>query len=329
MIFAALVRDYGDIDAEVAACRTNAALFDFSFMSRGVVSGPGAFAAVQSLTPRPLTALYPGRILYALRVDAGGLARADLTVWQTGPDSFEAFSGRREDIAALPGGRDCSADTCILAVQGPRSLAALARCCDPVPLAALDYFEHAATRIAGIDCRVGRLGYTGERGFEIVAPAAAKAELWRALSAYARCAGFAAADVLRIEAGFALFANDFRPGVTPAEAGLPRFAAAGAPPRVEFTGFTARSAERPILFAPAPNLSLPMKEGEIVVTSAAWSAGRVIGLGFIRAGAAGEAFTDPTGRFTDLRRARVPFVDPQKRRVRGGWRPADFLPDPG
>ena len=188
-----------------------------------------------------------------------------------------------------------------------------------------DYFEHGTARIAGIDCRVGRLGYTGERGFEIAAPAAAKAELWRALSEHARCAGFAAADVLRIEASFTLFANDFRPGVTPAEAGLARFAAAGAPPQVEFIGFTARSAERPILFAPAPNLSLPRAAGEIAVTSAAWSAGRVVGLGFVRAGAPGPVFTDPTGRFTGIRRASVPFFDPEKRRARGGWRP-DYLP---
>jgi glycine cleavage system aminomethyltransferase T len=326
-MFAALVRDYGDIDAEVAACRTDAALFDFSFMARGTVSGPTAFTAVQSLTSRPLTALWPGRILYALRVDASGFVRADLTIWQTGSASFEVFSGRREDIAALPGGRDCSDETCMLSVQGPRSLAALSRCCDVAPLAALDYFEHAATRIAGVECRVGRLGYTGERGFEIVAPVAAKAELWRALAGQAHCAGFAAADVLRIEAGFALFANDFRPGVTPAEAGLARFAVAGAPPRVAFVGFTARSAERPILFSPPPNLSLPTMEGEIAITSAAWSRGTVVGLGFVRAGAAETAFVDSTGRFMEVRRASVPFVDPGKRRVRGGWRLSDYLPD--
>jgi glycine cleavage system aminomethyltransferase T len=327
--FADLVRDYGDIDGEVAACRTHAALFDFSFMSRGVVSGPGAFAAIQSLTPRPLSALRPGRVLYAMRVDERGLVRADLTVWQTGPEAFEVFSGRREDIAALPGGRDHSAETCILSVQGPRCLAALAQCSEPAALAALDYFEHAEVRIAGIACRVGRLGYTGERGFEIVAPAAAKAELWRWLAVVARCAGFAAADVLRIEAGFALFANDFRPGVTPIEAGLSRFTAADAQsPRVEFVGFTAQSRDRPVLFSPAPNLAFPPKEGEIAITSAAWSAraGRVVGLGYIGTAAAPDAaFIDPAGRFSEVRRARVPFVDPEKRRVRGGWGP-DFLP---
>lgn len=326
MTFAALVRDYGDIDDEVAACRTDAALFDFSFMATGRVDGPAAMAAVQALTPRPLTTLRPGRILYALRVDQPGFARADLTVWQTGPASFEVFSGRGADIAALQGGRDVSAETCILSVQGPRSLAALSHFADARPLAALRYFEHTSVSIAGIACRIGRLGYTGERGFEIVAPASAKEHLWTVLSSQARRAGFAAADVLRIEAGFILFANDLLPGVTPAEAGLSRFCPpSAARPRVELIGFTAQSRGRPDRYSPSPDFHFPPAAGEIAVTSAAWSstARTVIGLGYVRAGA--EAFVDPTGRFMAIRRASIPFVDPEKRRVRGSWG-ADLLP---
>lgn len=329
MSFAALVRDYGDIDAEVAACRSGAALFDFSFMSRGTVSGPAALAAVQALTPRPLDGLRPGRIFYALRVDAAGLARADLTVWRTGPDSFEVFSGRREDIAALSGGHDRSDETCILAVQGPASLAALAPFGDARALARLAYFAQVETVLCGVKCRVGRLGYTGERGFEIVAPAAAKDALWTALATKARRAGFAAADVLRIEAGFVLFANEFRPGVTPAEAGLSRFAAATPRrPRVALIGFTAQGRARPTLFSPAPELEFPPRAGDIAVTSAAWSAaaGAVVGLGYVLADAANGVLRDPGGVFTAFRQQPRPFVDLEKRRVRGGWGETDLLP---
>ena len=321
MTFSTLVRDYGDIDAEVAACRADAAVFDFSFMASGSVSGPAAMAAVQALTPRPLTSLQPGRIFYAVRVDEAGFARADLTIWQTGPESFDVFSGRGEDIAALQGGRDLSAATCVLSLQGPRSLAALSRLGDVRPLAALRYFEHATTRLAGIDCRVGRLGYTGERGFEIVTPASGKARLWDALAGEARPAGFAAADVLRIEAGFVLFTNEFAPSVTPAEAGLSRFCPSFGRPRVELVGFTAQSRERPVLFSPGPGLAFPPPEGEIAITSAAWSAAAraVIGLGYVRTGTATEAFVDPADRFTAIRRVPIPFIDPDKRRVRGEW----------
>ena len=327
-MLAGLVRDYGDIDAEVTACRTDAVLFDFSFVSRGTVRGPSALAAVQTLTPRPLAALRPGRILYAVRLDESGFARADLTIWQTAPETFEVFSGRREDIAALSGGRDLSDETCILAVQGPRSLGALAPHADAASLAALGYFDHAAIRVAGVECRVGRLGYTGERGFEIVAPASAKEHLSTTLARGMRRGGFAAADVLRIEAGFVLFVNELRPRVTAAEAGLSRFCPAGqGAPRVELVGFTAQCDARPVLFEPPQNMAFPPAAGEIAVTSAAWSArlDRVIGLGYVGAGRREAAFTDPTGGATAIRRAQVPFIDPEKRRVRGGWA-ASLLP---
>jgi aminomethyltransferase len=327
----ALTRDHGHIDAEVAACRNDAALFDFSFMSRGVASGPRTRARVQALAARPLDALRPGRIVYGLRTDDRGQVLADLTVWQTGTDRYEVFSGRPEDIAAL-GADDLTAESCVLSLQGPGSLRALAGLAALDVLSQVGYFGHCRLDIAGVACQVGRLGYTGERGFEFVVPAAAKQRLWEALSTRARPAGFAAADVLRIEAGFVLFCNEFRPMVTPAEAGLARFGAAGAPPsppRVELVGFTAKCRERPVLYQPGGPFRFPPEAGEIVVTSAAWAAGRggVVGLGYVKAGAAGRPLADPGGGFQDIRRADLPFVDPAKRRVRGGWG-ADLLPAP-
>jgi aminomethyltransferase len=326
-----LIRDFGDIDAEASACREGAALFDFSFMSRGISTGAGAREAVQSLTDRPLADLRPGRIRYGVRTDSRGYALADLTVWQMTGTHWEVFSGRREDIAAIPEGLDASAETCILSLQGPGSLRALAGLTQVGVAANIGYFEHLQLEVAGVACCLGRLGYTGERGFELVAPAAAKQHLWNALAARARPAGFAAADILRIEAGFVFFANEFKLMVTPAEAGLQRFGdASRAVPKVELVGFTADSAERPVLFAPAGTGRFPPEPGEIVVTSAAWSvrSGCIIGLGYVRAGEHRTSLVDAAGVFQDIRRGRVPFVDPLKRRVRGGWRPGDLLPGP-
>jgi hypothetical protein len=56
---ATLVRDYGDIAGEVAACRNAAALFDFSFMHCARIAGPDALFLVQRLTPRPFGDLAP------------------------------------------------------------------------------------------------------------------------------------------------------------------------------------------------------------------------------------------------------------------------------
>ena len=69
----ALTRDFGDVRGEATSCRSAAALFDFSFMSRLRIEGPGACALIAKLTPRRIDDLAAGRIRYALRVDASRL----------------------------------------------------------------------------------------------------------------------------------------------------------------------------------------------------------------------------------------------------------------
>ena len=127
------------------------------------------------------------------------------------------MSGRSEDIADLiraawPGCEveDLSTRTSIIALQGPNSLQALAGLTDTGALGQLSYFAFVPVGIADVPCLVGRLGYTGEPGFEILLPRPAAPQLWALLARRARPAGFAAADMLRIEAGFVLFANEFR-----------------------------------------------------------------------------------------------------------------------
>ncbi|MEE8350817.1 MAG: hypothetical protein V3R37_01290 [Rhodospirillales bacterium] len=63
---ALLVRDYVYVEAEVAACRKKAALFDFSFISVARVWGAGALGDNARLTDRALDGLAEGRIRYAL-----------------------------------------------------------------------------------------------------------------------------------------------------------------------------------------------------------------------------------------------------------------------
>src|SRR5262245_50990382 len=227
-----LRRDSGDPEREAHACRTDCALFDFSFVGRARLEGPGALDAIAQLTRRPLTGLMPGQIRYALRADSNGRLLSDLTLWKHGEFRYDVMSGRAEDIADLirvarPGCdvEDLSAHSSIIALQGPHSLQALAGLTDTGALAQLGYFAFAPVAIADVPC-IGRLGYTGEPGFEILLPRPAAPQLWALLARRARPAGFAAADMLRIEAGFVLFANEFRLPVTAREAGLERFAGA-------------------------------------------------------------------------------------------------------
>ena len=335
----ALRRDYGDVGAEAASCRAAAALFDFSFMSRIRIEGPAASELIGTLTPRRVGDLAPGCIRYALRLAADGRVLEDLTIWRLDAETFEIFSATGDALAQLRAAgsrvsvRDLSSETAIFAVQGPASLRALSSVSPAGPLRELPYFAHSPAEIAGVACGVGRLGYTGERGFEIILPRAARDGIWTKLARHARPAGFAAADILRIEAGFLLFANELRVPVAAAELGLDRFAAgsglgarcaghAQARERVRLLCFGASCDAEPVLWRPRPDASFPPARGELFVTSACRSAvtEEVLGLGYAAVAPRSAQLVDPAGQFHEIREISLPFFDPRKRRPRGGWR---------
>src|SRR5487761_444713 len=120
------IDDFGDAAAEAKACRSNCALFDFSFLECARLEGIGARGAIEAFTGRSLAALDVGEIYYALRVEPAGNVVADLTVWRTGAISYEVMSGRRDDVTDLldragPGVAvtDITADIATFALQGP------------------------------------------------------------------------------------------------------------------------------------------------------------------------------------------------------------------
>ncbi len=333
-----LPRDYGDLRAEARTCRSAAALFDFSFMHRIRIRGSEVHALVQTLTPRRIDDLAPGRIRYALRIGAGGQVLGDLTIWRLDSSTFEVFAGTAEPFAYLKAAAsattsvcDLSRETAVFAVQGPSSLRALAGVTATAQLRALPYFGHAQESVDGVACRIGRLGYTGERGFEIILPRDAAKLIWTKLAEHARPAGFAAADILRIEAGFPLFANEFLFPVSAAALGLTRFAAepnvrceAPSHERViptRLVSFQAQCDCEPTLWRPSEDATFPPPPGDLVPTSACRSiiTDAVLGLGYVCDTYNSAQLLDPTGQFQEIHEVSLPFYDPDKRRPRGGW----------
>lgn len=326
-----LTRDFGDPDGEITACRNECALFDFSFVQRAEVEGDDAKAIVQSFATRDLSDMSPGKIRYALRLGENETLVSDLTIWKLSDKHYEVMSGHPQDVRDLQSigdacVRDLSADSAIFAVQGPKALAKLAPHCERLDqLSGLNYFEHTALKIGEANCRVGRLGYTGEAGFELICSRADATQLWERLAEGIRPAGFIAADVLRIEAGFPLFWNDFALPVTAHEAGLSAFARSSpAPSRAPLQRicFTASCADKPILWRAESAPLRPGRPGEVVVTSACFSAraGGVLGLGYVLAGSAAQAkMVNPIGQFQDIRVRPLPFYDFAKQRPRADW----------
>lgn len=296
-------------------------------MSRAKVSGPDALKALTSFQNRSIHDMQNKQIRYALRVDAAQRVIADLTIWRN-ENSFEVMSGRHRDIADLRAMqnrnlqcKDLTEETSIFAVQGPNTHTALQTLTDGHKLAQLNYFSFESFQVAGISCMIGRLGYTGELGVEIIAPRSESDRLWAALTNQIQPAGFAAIDSLRIEAGFMLFANDLALRPTVSELGVdPTNTDAQLCDRFRFICCTAKTEHNPVLWQPTSVHTTAPDWNEISVTSACFSivAQSVLVLGFCKPNAdLDKPLLDRSGTFTDIRPVSRPFFDPEKSKPRG------------
>src|SRR5690606_36705675 len=143
------------------------------------------------------------------------------------------------------------------------------------------------------------------------------------LASSARPAGFAAADRLRVEAGFMLFANECALPVYPGELGLARFAPrVGTVERVRLTGFRCDRVLETEPWWPQVPLALPAS-GEIALTSACRAVdGGVLGLGSVPAAVVlpGAVSVDSTGHYVHVWLVPMPVHDSAKARLLGPWR---------
>lgn len=220
---------YEGVIAEHNAVRTSAGVFDVSHLGKLRVSGPRAADALQRALTADVVALEPGRATYALVLtDDGGCVddvfayRIDEHEWLVVPNA--ANVGAVGDAIASSGAADIVDEWdrwAILALQGPASFE-LFESAFPGS-GATDLALHAWTSIdvLGREGIVARTGYTGERGFELYAPAETALEAWRAIvDAGARPVGLGARDTLRLEMGYALYGHEITLDVNPLEAGL-------------------------------------------------------------------------------------------------------------
>jgi aminomethyltransferase len=323
--------DFGDAAAEARACRSACALFDFSFLECAQLKGNRARSVIETFAGRSMAALKEKAIFYALRTGSAGEVIADWTVWRTDANSFEVMSGRRQDVADLLACAapdleitDLTTARAVFAVQGPHTLGVLRKLGDVRAVDALKYFAFHRADIAGIPCIVGRLGYTGEAGVEIIVERPHASTLWNALAVHAVPAGFTAADMLRIEAGFVLFTQELSLSVAPRELGLEQFArSTHAPePEIRLVSFRAEADGVSWPWRPPYALQRPTQLGTIAVTSACESvvAGGILGLGYVLAGTPPDtSLRDSMGTFRNIQVTPKPFYDPAKQRPRAFW----------
>ena len=224
---------YTGIIEEHRTVRAAVGLFDVSHMGEFEVEGPQALEALQSLTTNDASALEIGQVQYsALCYPDGGIVD-DLTVYRLGTDRYMLtvnagnidkdwdWVTRHAPAAAW---RNVSAETALIAVQGPKAERLVGRLTDR-DLSALGYYRCVPGTVAGVRALISRTGYTGEDGFELYVAAGDAARLWAALLDAGREDGVApiglgARDTLRLEMRYALYGNDIDATTNPIEAGL-------------------------------------------------------------------------------------------------------------
>lgn len=249
---------FTDSTAEHLSTRRRCGLFDFSFMGAWEISGAGAIEHLERLQTRDPTALVPGQIAYTLLCADDGTIINDATIWMFAPDRYWLFTGRKTDAVWIePAAAEGDPSTvrvtrfdqhaAVLALQGPASGRLLASIVGRDIVASLTYFRFTQTPFLGGTCQIGRIGYSGELGYEIVLPAERALDLWQRLReaghAYGllEC-GFTAADSLRVEAGHILFANELARSRRPIEVGLARLVA-NVSPRMRGQGALRRAVD--------------------------------------------------------------------------------------
>ena len=332
--------------AEHLATRRAVGLFDFSFMGLYEIGGREAELYLRAIQVRIPSLLAPGQIAYTLLRGNGTLCHSgrsdskatlrhsgrsdrssdpesifiDATLWRLEEDKWWLFSGRRSDFAWLVDHSrgygieldDLSGRFAVLALQGPRSGRVLADVTGEDPVGELRYFRFRDAMLGAIPARIGRLGFSGELGYEIIVPVDASSEAWQLLRDAGshhgiRECSFAAANSLRIESGYVLFDREITGNESAAELGLERLTGStGREPSRRLMGL--ELCDQPVVaFTP---LHLPLAQATSECLSPIF--GKRIALGFVPQEA---AFPGTSVRLIDGRVARVarlPFYDPAR-----------------
>ncbi|MCD4525066.1 glycine cleavage system aminomethyltransferase GcvT [Nocardioides sp. cx-173] len=218
---------------EHTAVRTSVGIFDVSHLGKAMVSGPGAADYVNRTLSNDLGRIGPGQAQYTLCCDdASGGVVDDLIAYYRDdehvllvPNAANTAEVVRRLAAQAPTGvtvADHHRDYVVLAVQGTRSDEVLSAVGLPV---GHDYMSFVEAEFEGVGVVVCRTGYTGERGYELIAANDVAEALWDALLAAGApydmlACGLGARDTLRTEMGYPLHGQEISLDVTPNEARL-------------------------------------------------------------------------------------------------------------
>lgn len=231
---------YRGITEEHLHTRTRAGVFDLGHMGRVLISGTGARAFVDHLTPARVQQGEVGEVQYSFLLREDGTTIDDITVYYEPNSIFLVINaGNRDrdiewirtqaaqfnDVVEIV---DLSDAWGMIAIQGPNAKANVERLFGGSELPAYYHFAHFDDTVGQGPLIVSCTGYTGENGYEFYLPAENTQKLWEALISVApemdvQPIGLGARDSLRLEASMPLYGHELTDETTPLHAGLGKF----------------------------------------------------------------------------------------------------------
>lgn len=238
---------YSTIVDEHLCVRRSAGIFDISHMGEVFVSGARAAEFLNGTLTNDIRKLKVGGGQYTLMCNEKGGVIDDLYAYRLSDDGFLLIINASRIEADVPWlesrlkavGIDgveldnASDRSGAVALQGPRVVEFIDRLFPgpsvggtPVANASeLKKNELGAWRIAEHSVWLARTGYSGEDGFEVVAPAAIIEAIWSQALALGHTVclqpcGLGARDTLRTEMCYPLYGHELDESTTPIEAGL-------------------------------------------------------------------------------------------------------------
>jgi sarcosine oxidase subunit alpha len=341
------------IREEVRNVRNNVGLIDVSTLGGIDVRGPDAAEFLNRMYTFTYVKLQVGRSRYVLMTDQAGAIVDDGVACRFHDEHFY--------VTATTGGADGVYRTMLfwnaqwrldvdianvtaayagLNIAGPRSREVLQTVCSDIDLSpgAFPYLGVRTGAVAGVPCRLLRVGFVGELGYEVHMPAHYGEHVWDAMMAAGKAVGIRpfgveAQRVLRLEKGHIIIGQDTDGLTHPYEADMPWAVAKSKPFFVgqrsidiqnakgltrKLVGFTLDDASVPV----PEECHLVVRGGDIVgrVTSAVRSPSldKVIGLAYVAPDQAelGAGFDIKVqgGRLVRGKVVPIPFYDPENKR---------------
>jgi aminomethyltransferase len=220
--------------AEYEAVRTSTGLWDLFATCKYEVTGRDAGRLIQRRFTNSLEGMQPGQVRYGAFVNDDGRMVDDGNVYKHADDKYwvmintadlqDWFTETADGLDAQVAHR--TEDFAMIAVQGPTSQATLQGLTDR-DLGDLKYFRFwpEPTKVAGLEARVLRTGFSGEHGYEVVMAPSDARTVWDALiEAGGTPFGLTAIDLARTEVGLIIIAVDYNPGeISPYDLSMDRF----------------------------------------------------------------------------------------------------------